>query len=306
MNRKISSMALTLLMLTLSVPSLAEAGTVTLKNGDALQGNVTRNDETGVTLEHKTLGTLELAAEQVKDVAFEHSDLAYNPANDGLNRWFFPGWDKSVEAGFNGSQGNSDTLSIYAAFNTSYEDLNDRWLIKADLFYAEDNGENTRSEWEAGITKDWLTPGDPLFYFATFKYEHDRFTGWEDRLSAFIGLGYELIDNHKFELTGRIGAGANYEFGEINDLTPEALAGVDATWRVDENQTLSGYMTFFPALDPFFSEWRNITGAAYKVNLARGRGLSLKLGVENEFNSNVAPGTDNNDLKYFGALIYEF
>ncbi len=295
-----------LLGLSLLSPPHAHAGTVTLDNGDQLQGSITEQSEEGVILEHHALGTLRLDAQQIESVSYAEGDVGYLPPGETLNGWFFPTWDKSIEAGFNGSEGNTQNLSAYAAFNSLYEDEYHRWDIKANLFYAEDDGQNTRSEWQVGVVKDWLTPGDPLLYFATFKYEHDRFTGWEDRLSAFVGVGYKLIDTAEHELLARVGAGANYEFGEVNDLTPEVLLGLEGTWNIDADQTFTYYTTFFPALDPFFSEFRNVSGVAYKIALPTGRGLSLKLGAENEYNSDVAPDTKHSDFKYFGALVYDF
>lgn len=280
------------------------AGTVTLTNGDKINGTITSTNDEVVTVEHKDLGTLELSADQVKDVKTDENDPAYvyiEPTG-----WFFPGWDKTVEAGFNGTSGNSDTLSAYGRFNTQYEDDHDRWTISARIFYAEDDGENTRSEWQASAFKDWLMPGQKHFYFANAKYEHDRFTGWTDRTSGFVGIGYPFVDEPSYDLIGRAGVGGNYEAGDINEFTPELLLSLEGSWKVDPRSTLNYYTFLYPSLDPAFSEFRNVSGINYKISIDRGNGLSLKVGCENEYNSEVAPGTDNNDFKYFGALVYDF
>ncbi|MEM9883980.1 MAG: DUF481 domain-containing protein [Planctomycetota bacterium] len=296
--------ALLLLTAALLATSLtAPAGTVTLTNEDEITGTVTRSDDTGITLQHPDLGAVDIPAASIESLELDEDDPVYvePPKPD-----FFWGWDKSLEAGLTGSDGNTENLNLYAAFNTDYEDDTDRWQLRASIFYGEEDGENTRNEWDAEVFKDWLLPDEDYFFWANGKYEHDRFTGWEDRVSAFAGLGYDLIDEDTYTLIGRAGAGANYEFGDINDLTPELFLGLEGAWDVTDNSTLRYYTRFFPSLDPAFSEFRNVSGLAYKVSMDAGRGLSLKIGAENEYNSDVAPGTEENDLKYYAALVYDF
>ena len=284
-------------------PSLA-AGTVTLKNGDKITASIVTNNDDGLYLQHKTLGQLTLEQRQVKSVAYSHTDPAYE--GNALNEWFFPGWDKSLEVGFSGTDGNTDTLNFYAAFSTEQETDTDRWDVQARYFLAYDEGDQTRDEGSAFVVKDWLVPDEDYFYFATARVDHDRFSGYDNRFGGFAGVGYDFIDDDKWAVTGRLGAGGNYEAGDVNEFTPEALIGIDVTWKIDENQKFHVYNTLFPALDPLFGEFRNVSGAEYKVKLAAGRGLSLKLGVENEYLSEVEEGTEHNDLNYFGALVYDF
>lgn len=282
----------------------ARAGEVTLTNDDVISGVITSKTDQQVVVEHADLGELEIPMSNVAGVTLEEdTDPAWvePPVPD-----FFWGWDKSVEAGVTGSDGNSDTLSAYGAFNTGYEDKNDRWQIKANVFYGENEGINNRNEWEAGVIKDWLLPAEKYFYWTAWKYEHDRFTGWEDRVSGFLGIGYELLDEEDHQILGRLGAGANYEFGDVNDLTPELFLGIEGTVDFSEDAQLKYYTYFYPSLDPAFSEFRNISGLAYKVSMDTGRGMSLKIGAENEYNSEVEPGTEENDLKYYAALVYDF
>ena len=284
-------------------PTVA-AGTVTLGNGDKLKGSIVTHNEDGLYLQHKTLGQLTLEQRQVKSVAYSHTDPAYE--GNALDEWFLPGWDKSLEVGFSGTDGNTETLNFYAAFSTQQETERDRWDIQARYFLAYDEGDQTRDEGHAFVIKDWLVPDERYFYFATARVDHDGFSGYDNRYSGFAGVGYDFVDDDKWSVTGRLGAGGNYEAGDVNEFTPEALVGVEATWKIDEEQRFHIYSTFFPALDPLFGEFRNVSGAEYKVKLAAGRGLSLKLGIENEYLSEVESGTEHNDLNYFGALVYDF
>ena len=87
---------------------------------------------------------------------------------------------------------------------------------------------------------------------------------------------------------------------------PRRLLGVEYAFQIAANQSFEFKNTFYPALDPFFAEYRNVTEANYKISLAAGDGLSLKLGVYNEYDSEAPDDSENNDFKYFGALVYDF
>jgi putative salt-induced outer membrane protein YdiY len=281
----------------------AHAGKVTLTNDDVITGTITQSNETSTTVQHPDLGELVIPRPQIASVTMKKSDPAYvePPVPD-----FFFGWDKSLAAGITGSDGNTETLSAYVQFDTEYENDTDRWFMHARLFYAEEDGENTRNEYEAGLTKDWLYPGQPEFFWANLLYEHDRFTGWQDRTSGFLGIGYDFVDDKDYTLTGRLGVGGNYEAGDVNEYTPELYAGLEGVWTINDNSSFRYYTTFFPSLDPAFREFRNVAGVAYKVTMDAAKGLSLKLGAENEYNSEVEPGTEKNDFKYYAALVLDF
>lgn len=284
----------------------AFAGTVTLTNEDVVTGTITAETDDTVTIEHPDLGTLNIDKANVEDVSLEKTDPVYvvPPTPD-----FFFGWDKTLAAGITGSDGNTDSLNIYASFDTGYEDDHDRWSIDADVFYSENEGVNTTNYYQASVTKDWLIPDERHFFWAQAKYENDQFTGWEERTSGYVGIGYEIInkaDNKNYSLTGRLGAGGAYEAGVINNFTPELFVGLEGKWTINDNSSLKYYSYLFPSLDPALSDFRNTSGLAYQVAVDKARGMSLKVGAENQYNSAAAVGTEENDLKYYLALVYDF
>ncbi|MEM7625714.1 MAG: DUF481 domain-containing protein [Planctomycetota bacterium] len=281
----------------------ALSGTVTLTNEDTVTGTITSQTDDGVTIEHPDLGVLNIPAASVAGVTLEETDPIYvePPTPD-----FFWGWAKTFEAGLNGSDGNSDTINFYARFTTGYEDKNHRWAIDANYFRGEDDGETTRDEGTLGALKDWLEPEEDYFYFAQARYEYDRFTDYESRATGAVGVGYQFIDDGEYSLLGRAGLGGNYEFGDVNDFIPELVFGIEFGWEIKEGHTFSAYNTIFPAIDPFFGEFRNNSGVAYTLKIDSTNGLSFRAGAENEFNSEVEPGTEENDLKYYAGIVYEF
>ncbi|MEM8738733.1 MAG: DUF481 domain-containing protein [Planctomycetota bacterium] len=279
------------------------AGTVTLTNNDKVTGTIIEQTEEGVRMEHPDLGEMVIASEQIKAIELEESDPVYvePPVPE-----FIVGWDKSLELGLNGSDGNSDTINFFGRFETGYEDDLDRWKIDADYSRFESDGVTTRDEGSLGVAKDWLEPDEDYFYFANARYEYDRFTDYESRVTAAIGVGYEFLDDGTHMLLGRAGVGGNYEFGDVNDFIPELVFGIEYVWQIKKNHKFSAYNTILPAIDPLFGEFRNNSGVAYQILIDHANGLSLKFGADNEFNSEVEPGTEENDLTYYASLVYDF
>ena len=283
----------------------ARAGEVTLGNGDVLEGEVVQSNDAGVELVHDSLGEISIPADEVAGLKMSNADPAYTGGGD--EGWFFPGWDKSLGAGFNGATGNADTLSYYASFETGYEDDNDRWDILATYFYAENDGEESQNEFLARAIKDWLIPGEPYFFWASLQHQIDTLTEWENRTSGFVGVGYEFINRPDDLLfLGRLGAGGQYEAGDVNEFTPELFLGLEVDWTINDQSSLNAYTYFYPSLDPAFEDYRNQTGVTYSLAIDTARGLSLELGARNDFDSSTEDPFDENDLKYFGALVYDF
>lgn len=238
------------------------------------------------------------------DAAAEAPALAPRPGLFGTD--LLAGWNRSFEFGATGSEGNTEELTLRTALNLGYEDERDRWKASAVYNRSQSSGTTNRNEFTAEVLKDWLIPDENYFFFANGKYEYDQFQAWDHRVSAFGGIGYQFIKKEKWDLLGRAGVGGNYEFGDVNEFTPEALLGMEFNYRFNDNHKIAAYTTFYPALDPFFSEFRNISGVAYQVVIDRNYGMSLKLGVENEYESDVAEGEEENDLKYYASLVWDF
>ncbi|HEX7010242.1 MAG TPA: DUF481 domain-containing protein [Phycisphaeraceae bacterium] len=227
------------------------------------------------------------------------------PAPEEKKPSFFDDWKASIALGLAGSQGNSETQSFNAHFNATKETPEDRWLADFSYFLSFNNGERNQNELKADLTKDWLMPESPWFFFAQGIYQYDEFEAWEHRFSGFGGMGYTFVKNDRLELIGRGGVGATYEMGLVDELVPEALFGASILrWQLTDNQTLAASTTYYPALDDI-SEFRLVSSLEWSIKIDQADGLSLKLGINNEYESNVVEGK-HNDFKYYGALVFNF
>ncbi len=320
------------------------ADTVNLTNGDALSGTVVEQSESAVVLDHAVLGRLTLSAADVASVvtggeapaavaaevtgrgdgateappagaaAEPAGAVASAPAAEEAEPlptgWFgsdlFAGWKTTLAVGFSGASGNTENNSINAQFKMTYEDDSDRIAWNNTYFLKTESGDRSQNEFKSEYIRDWFISESKWFYFAQGTYQYDDFEAWLHRTSGFAGVGYTWVKNDDFEFLTRFGAGLTYEFGDVNELTPEALIGaVVVRWKVTENQTLSVSNTFIPSFSDL-GEYRNQSTLEWKLAVDRDSGMSVKLGLDNEYESHPEDGDRHNDLKYYGAVVWDF
>ncbi|MFW6058984.1 MAG: DUF481 domain-containing protein [Phycisphaeraceae bacterium] len=219
----------------------------------------------------------------------------------------FADWDFSLSAGFAGSEGNSVSRSFNFQFKATQEDEHKRWLFDNKYFYGSSDGTTNQNEFNSTLTRDWLEPDEPVFYFAKGIYDYDQFEPWKHRASAFGGAGYEFIKRDDLALVGRLGAGVTKEFGdEADELRPEGLIGLELLrWHITETQNLTAATTLYPDLGDF-PESRIVSNVEWTVDLDQADGLKLKLGLAHEYESETEGDAKHNDLKYYGALTFDF
>jgi hypothetical protein len=243
-------------------------------------------------------------AEQVKQDA-EQAAAKQPEARTALQR-FLADWKSKLTLGLNGAGGQTDRKNYYVKFATRFQEGRDRVTANAQWYYGTANGRTNQNQFNADLTRDWLQEDSPWFFFIKGQYKFDANRSWENRTSAFGGGGYTLAKTEDLELNTRIGFGGTYEYGDINDFTPEALFGGSIVkWNLTDRAAIAGSTTYYPSLEDSANfrldsalEW------TYKLDLAKG--MSLKLGVENEYDAQTPNDSGHNDLKYYGAVVVSF
>ncbi len=216
------------------------------------------------------------------------------------------GWNTNLSFGLSGSSGNTDRQSFTGQFTTHQRNDRHRTLFEAMTFYSVSEGDTTQNESRVRLTRDWLLPESKWFLFANGEYEYDQQRDFENRVSGFGGVGYAFVDTDDWEILGRAGAGATYEFGQINELKPEALFGGSVfKWAINRHHNLAASATFYPDLEQGGESRFNVS-LDWIIDLPDTSGLKLKLGLVNDYESNTRGDDEHNDLKYYTALVLAF
>lgn len=236
----------------------------------------------------------------------EGQPVALDAESPPASQSWLNGWTGSVALGFNGAEGNTERFAFRAVANARRTVEAHDTTFSLLYAYAQDNGNDSESRFEANARNDWLFKDSRWRIFAIGRYEFDNFQDWDHRISFFAGPAYEFIKNDTTFLLGRVGAGVTREFGgEDNTWTPEGLIGADFEHAFTERQKLTATAEFFPALDDF-DDYRFEIRAAYEIVVDPSNGLTLRLGAENRYDSTPGSGFKRNDISYFALLAWNF
>lgn len=279
-----------LLSMVLVQPSWADE--IELINGDTLSGALIEQTDEHVVLLHPVLGRVEIPVADIEPPA--------GPAPGVLGTSILEGFTKHFELGFNGQQGNTETTNLNVALLLDAEDENRRWDFDAVYSFADADGITTKNNALVRLSRDWLRPGSRWFQFAGARFDWDQFRSWDYRVNANAGIGYALYETARFHLRGRLGGSLTKEWGGRDDLLYEGLIGVDVGYALNEDHEIQLTNVVYPALNE--SRYRNITNAHWRWTLTDDPKLSLRVGLENEYDSAPIPGNERNDLRYFTNL----
>jgi putative salt-induced outer membrane protein YdiY len=288
----------------------AGASEIQLDSGDVLNGTIVDETDDTLVLDHAMLGRLEIAmariaaidggdnsARQLADVALAQLAEAEEETSP---------WKTSVRFGLAATFGNTDEQTVTAGVDSKRETDETRLIIDGSYYYSQSDGDRTDNKFTAGVRHDWLLPDSQWFLFAQGRYDYDEFESWEHRAGAHGGVGYEFIDTDELYLSGRIGAGVTKEWKSLdNDLKPEGLLGLDLRWQIKEDHSFNLGTTLFPDLGDF-GEFRWVTRADYSILLSESLNMSFTIGLRDEYQSEVDPGSKHNDLRITAGLQFDF
>jgi len=319
-RRLLANLASAVVLAVFGTGSCAAQDEVILKNGDRVTGVVVEKTDTRIALDHPTFGRLEIPVEEVLRLTVADEVVigeppppapAEEPQTEPVPEVVPPPadtdeWKFHLDLSGTGSFGNTDTQAFRIAVTGLRENAKERTALDAAYYYGATSGLRSTNKVTAGVLQDWFVTDSRWSYFASGRYDYDQFQSWEHRLGAHGGVGYQIIDKETFDMIVRGGAGATKEWkSEDNALSPEALLGTNVTWQIDERQSFVFSTTLYPNLGDL-GEFRWITDAKWAMLLADKSNLNLSAGLRNEYQSQVDPGIEHNDLYIFAGLTLDF
>ena len=127
---------------------------------------------------------------------------------------------------------------------------------------------------------------------------------------AANGRAYDAQGVHAIRQALIDSAEAQSAWGPANTQDPdnkaEGLFALDYYWQPAERYSLSISNQLFTQTQPDFGEIRNLTIGEMKILLSERPALNLKIGAENEYETEVEGDDEKNNLKYYMALGIDF
>ncbi|MDB5307374.1 MAG: mucin-like protein [Gemmataceae bacterium] len=217
-------------------------------------------------------------------------------------------WKGGVEFGLNGSQGNSDVLSL--RFGANADRKVDRNLFHLDFLYtfAEQDHATKQNQAILNARDEILFPGSPWSLFSALQVEYDAFRAYDLRVGSYAGFSYRWVKTETTLFKTRLGAGAVREFdtaGTAPDRwVPEAVIGGDFNHRFTDRQGFVSSLDVFPNLSQL-GQYRVRARGGYEIVIDPSHGMVLRLGVQDRYDTNPGPAR-RNDLNYFVTLMFKF
>lgn len=221
---------------------------------------------------------------------------------------FWSGWKHNVDVGLNGASGNSENLSVRGLVGAERKSETLETKASIGYVYATDDGNKSKSRGEANIFNNWLFGADSKWgWFAQGKAEFDEIQEWKWRFSGATGPSYMFIKEENTTLRGRVGLGAFYETGKNGDdeIHPELDVGLDFNHTFKEGHKAFAVLDYYPSLDEF-PAYRIVAQGGYEILLSKENNLTLKLGVQDRYDSTPGVGFKRNDVEYFITLSFNF
>ena len=214
-------------------------------------------------------------------------------------------WKGGFELGLDGTEGNSQTLNFRLGLNVKRSVPES--ALTLDLDYRKNTTEAEETAHRAFL--DWryerLFPESPWTCFVHGTVDYDEFKAFDLRVTADLGLGYQLIKTKTTTLVARAGGGFSHEIGGTDESwVPEAVFGLDFEHQLSQRQKLTFSTEYTPDVTDI-GDFRLTSRAGWEVLVDQEMNLSLKLSVLNRYDSTPG-GAKPNDLDYSAVLLWKF
>lgn len=305
------------------------ADEVRLKDGSLLKGNITKIHQGKITLKTSYAGTLTITQSEVESYSTE-AEVNVKKADDQvikeivtpdkneeiLTLWstgndpdvFQNVWKRKIWFNFASKDGNSDKTSINIGFDLSYLQEFSTTRVYGKWADEENNDNKTKDEWLLGTDYEQRFADSRDSWYARAEFERDKIDDLKLSQTYALGYGYYFIDEKPTSLRGR--AGIQYRIEDYFDDDDNDAIGLDFglnfKTKITEKIKWFTNITFTPAFEDPQNDYDIKHESGISMPLDLDWDMSLKAGVEHDYNSMPARGREHLDTEYFLRLEVEF
>ncbi len=213
-------------------------------------------------------------------------------------------WAYEAVAAITGRTGGSEKFAGSLGFKATLESADDKLIFAGAINRAQENGNETANDWKAGVDYSSAIAGSKTVWYARTDLSHDEIKAIDLRSNSAFGLGRKLVKNDKHDTEVRLGLGYVYETYS-SGAANFSSAGLDIAlinastlgWAKMNNR-----LTWTPSFKEF-ANYRLVHETSFDLPVKTGEFWKLRLGVNNDYQSQPAGGVEKLDTTYFTALI---
>jgi len=223
-------------------------------------------------------------------------------AEELLRRWKY----KTV-ANFSGRSGNSDERRIGLGVTASLSGKKDELRLNGSYDTRESRGNKSSDQHKIGARYTSYF-NDPWGWYVRQEFEEDRFKNIQLRSMSAVGFSYRRLDKKKKKM--ELNAGLNYRHETYADQTQESSnlgldLGLDHFLGIDRRFEIHNELTIVPSIEDL--ENYLVSQDSYvDMPLNSSTRWKLRLGLENDFNSQPTGDRASLDSRYYSSFVTEW
>ncbi|SRR5690606_30210772 len=211
-------------------------------------------------------------------------------------------WHGEGDLAFNKASGNSESQTLLTKLMLVYE--RERWTHSGQLeaVNTSENDERSAEAYGLRLKSDYAI-SETTYGFGSFRYDDNRFSGYEYQSTLAAGLGKHLIDDGVtvFDVEGGLGYRRSEEQG-TGETFNEAIALGTARYhrQLTETTRFESDLNVESGKDNTYV----VSGVGVKVKI--NSRLALRVAYTVKHNTDVPAGTKNTDTLTSVGLNYNF
>lgn len=212
-------------------------------------------------------------------------------------------WAYEASLAITGRTGGAEKFAGAAGVKATLASPDDKLVFAGAINRAQENGRETTNDWRAGVDYSALFTGAFVWYART-DLSKDQIKAIDLRSNSAVGIGRKLIKHDTHDLEVRLGLGYTYET-YTNGAPAFESAGLDVALLNEQTlgwAKMANKVTWTPAFEDF-ANYRLMHETTLDLPLKTGEFWKLRLGVNNDYQSQPPVGIEKLDTTYFTALL---
>lgn len=214
------------------------------------------------------------------------------------------GWKTTANLAAAMTRGNSDTVTVAAGLNAERKWDRDELSFGLNYSYGEDRDRTTASSISGFGQYNHLFT-DRFYAYGRVDALHDDLASLAYRVAFSPGVGYYVLKDEKFTLSGEFGPGfvlEKFHHEDQHDYFTLRL-GEKFGWQISKTARLWQSFDYYPQVDDFGNYLIQAEiGIATKVTEA----MDIRLVAQDTYRSRPAEGRTENDFKLLAGVGYTF
>lgn len=213
-------------------------------------------------------------------------------------------WSYEASAAISGRTGGSEKFAGALGFKATLQNPDDKLVFAGAINRAQENGNETANDWKAGVDYSAAFAGRKTVWYVRTDLTKDKIKAIDLRSNSAFGLGRKLVKNDRQDTEVRLGLGYVYETYTTGAADFES-AGLDVAFLNSIAfgwAKMSNSVTWTPSFEDF-ANFRLVHESSFDLPIKTGEFWKLRMGVNNDYQSQPAGGIEKLDTTYFTALI---